>query len=139
MDKEIIYIQNILSKTNIPLTAGGISKKIFEEYNHKISKKIVTNYLWSYFRDDIEYNTENYTYKFLKHAPIDIESFELIPLKDAVRVIDLQVKGTKLVVQYDSSLSLEKLIMIISHLNLERVNSKHDLVKKINQYNDKLI
>ena len=57
MDKEIIYINNILVNSKVGLSTSDISKKIFEKYDAKVSRTIVKNYLWSYFRDIIKYDS----------------------------------------------------------------------------------
>ena len=47
MDKEIIYINNILVNSNEGLSTSDISKLIFEKYGAKVSRTSVKNYLWS--------------------------------------------------------------------------------------------
>ena len=63
MDKEIYYINTILLETEEGLSTSEISKLLFEKFNIKVSRQIVKNYLWSYFRNIIQYNSSDYTYK----------------------------------------------------------------------------
>ena len=144
MDKEISCINNILISSEKPLSTAEISKKLFEVYKIKVSRKIVSNYLWSYFRTLIDYNPDNYTYE-LKNDTFLIEDIETVQVKNKPRAITTKVNGSKIQLEYDINIAqdtfikaiglinyktnfLKKNIDFIKHLNrtVEQINDTHD-------------
>lgn len=137
MDKEIIYIKNILSESNFGLTTSEISKEIFIKYNYKISKTIVKNYLWSFLRNDIEYDTESFKYKLIEFQNI-YEDIEIVKDDKAVRALSYVVEGNLIKLKYRSDLNIDLLLKVLAILNIKGYNQKYDLVKNINRYIDLL-
>ena len=103
----------------------------------KISSKIVQNYLWSYFRNEIEFNNTDFTYS-LKCQTIETDNVSIVFLEADVRAISIIVDGNKIKITYNKSVKLEELIKAIVMLNFNGYNNKYDLVKNINRYIDNL-
>ncbi|MBV2224991.1 MAG: hypothetical protein KUL74_09100 [Cloacibacterium sp.] len=137
MDKEIFYIQSVFFTSNEALTTGEISKLIFEKFNYKISKKIVQNYLWSYFREDIEYNPESFSYR-LKIETTGIDNFTVNHITNSKRSISMVVEGSNVKIEIDKNLNIEKLAIAIVSLNIKGYNSRYDLIKNLNRILDNL-
>lgn len=134
MDKDSFYIFSVLSASKKPLSTAEISKAIYDKFNVRLSKKICQNYLWSYYRNNIIYDQDNYTY-LLDHndlTDIDIEVRQSINLP---RAISSMVVGAKLVVEYDMNVPIDIFVKAIAYLNFSKItsNSKKDLFKEINQ------
>jgi hypothetical protein len=137
MDREIYFIQKVLSENDKPLSTREISAEIFRIFKLKISSKIVQNYLWSYFRNEIEFNNTDFTYS-LKCQTIETDNVSIVFLETDVRAISTIVDGNKIKITYNKSVKLEELIKAIVMLNFNGYNNKYDLVKNINRYIDNL-
>jgi len=139
MDKEILYINSILSKSSIGLTSSEISKLIFEKYDTRISRTIVKNYLWSYFRSIIKYDSVNYTYKLTQ---------DLFLLDDIVvrfdinqsRALSSKIEGGKIIITADRKFDLEKFIRALGVLNFKIGSNRHnlDIIKQLNRVIEQL-
>ena len=135
MDREIFYINYILQNSNKRLTTGDISKKIFEIFEHKVSKKIVQNYLWSFFRNEINYDPNDYSYELAKKSgkseilnDISIKSIPELP-----RAINIEVRGTNIIIEYNSTLTLETVLKSLADIYIHGFNNRHDLIKNLNR------
>ena len=134
MDKEISCINNILLQTKEGLSTSDISKMLFEKYQLKISRTIVKNYLWSYFRNLIEYNSSDYTYK-LKSDTFLIDDIEVIIASNSVRSLFSTIEGNKIIVKASDKLHMNDLIKGIGILNFKVGQNKKniDLLKQLNR------
>lgn len=134
MDKEILFINNILLNNPNGLTTSDISKIIFEKHELKLSRTIVKNYLWSYFRNLIKYNSSDYTYS-LDNDRFLLDDIEIVKVAKTARSIDSSFVGSKIKVEYDSAISIETLIKAISIINYKSpaVKNNTDLIKQINR------
>lgn len=134
MDKEIFYIHNLLVNENQGLTTSDISKLIFEKYNLKISRTIVKNYLWSYFRNLIKYDSSNYTYSFINDNFL-LEDIEVHKIDNLERTIKSTFEGSKIKVEYNSSTSIETIVKALSIVNYKSsaLKNNSDLIKQINR------
>lgn len=134
MDKEIYYINTILLETEEGLSTSEISKSLFEKYKIKVSRQIVKNYLWSYFRNIIQYNSSDYTYKLSQKSflsdDILVKSIEKSP-----RMISANFENGKLELIYNESKSIEALVKAIGIINFSYSPKKKqtDLIKQINR------
>ena len=144
MDKEIIYINNILVNSKVGLSTSDISKKIFEKYDAKVSRTIVKNYLWSYFRDIIKYDSLEFTYK-INNDEFLIDDIIVDQKSKLSRPISANFVGSKIKVEYDNNIPIDIYIQAIAIMNFKtNVNKKNaDLLKhfnriieQINQEND---
>lgn len=144
MDKEIIYINNILVNSKLGLSTSDISKKIFEKYDAKVSRTIVKNYLWSYFRDIIKYDSSEFTYK-INNDEFLIDDIIVDKKSKLSRPISANFEGSKIKVEYDNNIPIDIYIQAIAIMNFKtNVNKKNaDLLKhfnriveQINQEND---
>ena len=144
MDKEIIYINNILVNSKVGLSTSDISKKIFEKYYAKVSRTIVKNYLWSYFRDIIKYDSSEFTYK-INNDEFLIDDIIVDKKSKLSRPISANFEGSKIKVEYDNNIPIDIYIQAIAIMNFKtNVNKKNaDLLKhfnriveQINQEND---
>lgn len=144
MDKEIIYINNILVNSKVGLSTSDISKKIFEKYYAKVSRTIVKNYLWSYFRDIIKYDSSEFTYK-INNDEFLIDDIIVYKKSKLSRPISANFEGSKIKVEYDNNIPIDIYIQAIAIMNFKtNVNKKNaDLLKhfnriveQINQEND---
>jgi len=144
MDKEIIYINNILVNSKVGLSTSDISKKIFEKYDAKVSRTIVKNYLWSYFRDIIKYDSSEFTYK-INNDEFLIDDIIVDKKSKLSRPISANFEGSKIKVEYDNNIPVDIYIQAIAIMNFKtNVNKKNaDLLKhfnriveQINQEND---
>ena len=144
MDKEIIYINNILVNSKVGLSTSDISKKIFEKYDAKVSRTIVKNYLWSYFRDIIKYDSSEFTYK-INNDEFLIDDIIIDKKSKLSRPISANFEGSKIKVEYDNNIPIDIYIQAIAIMNFKtNVNKKNaDLLKhfnriveQINQEND---
>lgn len=144
MDKEIIYINNILVNSKEGLSTSDISKLIFERYGSKVSRTIVKNYLWSYFRDIIKYDSSEFTYKIINDEFL-IDDIIVDQNSKLSRPISANFEGSKIKVKYDNSIPIDIYIQAIAIMNFKtNVNKKNvDLLKhfnriveQINQEND---
>ena len=140
MDKEILYINNILLDNPNGLTTSDISKIIFEKHGLKISRTIVKNYLWSYFRNQIKYNSADFTY-ILENDRFLLDDIDIIKVEKTTRSIDCAFVGSKIKVEYDASVSIETLIKAISIINYKSpvVKNNTDLIKQINRVVEQII
>lgn len=134
MDREIVFINNILNESNTGLTTGEISKKLFEYYNIKVSKKIVQNYLWSYFRNIISYDSNNYTYTLDSNNYLLDDSI-VITGQSLPRAIEYKFIGNKIQITYDKSIPTEKFIksFVLLNFRITKKTKEADLVKLINR------
>jgi hypothetical protein len=134
MDLETNIIYNILLCAEDTLTAADISTLIYKRHNKRISKTIVKNYLWSYFRDLIYYNPTDFSYK-LKKEPHFFKITNDIQFTDSPRMISVRALGDKMEVTISNDLNLEKLVNAIAtfYLNEDSTGKKKDLIKKLNQ------
>ncbi|WP_340111021.1 hypothetical protein [Maribellus mangrovi] len=134
MDKEIFYINQILVEAEKALTTGEISKEIFSKYDYKISKKVVQNYLWSYFRNLIKYNPSDYTYT-MKDDRFMINDVVIISEMGMPRAINSSFEGSKIKVTFDKNVPIEDYIKAISLVNykIKSQKQKVDLLKQVNR------
>lgn len=134
MDKEIIYINNILVNSNEGLSTSDISKLIFEKYGAKVSRTIVKNYLWSYFRDIIKYDSSEFTYK-INNDEFLIDDVIVQQNDKLSRPISANFEGSKIKVEFDNSIPFEIYIQAIAIMNFKTsVNKKNaDLLKHFNR------
>ena len=134
MDKEIIYINNILINSKEGLTTSEISKIIFEKFEAKISRTIVKNYLWSYFRDIIKYDSSEYTYK-IDNNEFLIEDINVFKTNKSTRPISATFEGSKIKVEYDNNIPIDVYIKAIAIMNFKTsVNKKNaDFLKHLNR------
>jgi len=134
MDKEIACINNILLKSSEPITTSEISKKIFEEYKMKLSKKIVSNYLWSYFRSLIKYNPTDYTY-VLKNDTFLIDDIITEEVQNKPRAITTKINGSQIQLEYDINVKRETLIKALGIINYKTnfLSKNIDFIKHLNR------
>ena len=139
MDKEITCITEILSESKEALTTSQISKEIFERYQIKMSRKIVQNYLWSYFRNLVEYNSSDYTYS-LSGDEFLLDDIYVEPFSRMPRALSAEVSGSSISVKYNKTLNIETLIHALALLNYKYPAEKKrtDLIKQINRIIDQL-
>jgi hypothetical protein len=144
MDKEIVYINNILVNSIDALTTSDISKLIFERYEAKVSRTIVKNYLWSYFRDIIKYDSSEYTYK-INNDGFLIDDITVEQNSNLKRPVSANFEGSKIKVVFDNNISIDTYIQAIAIMNFKtNVNKKNTdllkhfnrIVEQINQEND---
>lgn len=134
MDKEIFYINSILLESEEPLTNSDISKRLYDKYNIKVSRQIVKNYLWSYFRNLIRYDSSNYTYA-LKEKSFISDDIYITSVENSPRTINARFDGGRLELEYDRSKSIEEIIKAIGIINFTISSQKKqlDLIKQINR------
>lgn len=134
MDREINYINKILATSEVGLTTSEISKQIFEKFNEKVSKTIVKNYLWSYFRTVIKYDSSNYTYK-LNNDQFLLEDIEVSGVPSSVRPINTKFKDSKILVEFDKRIKIDMYIKAIAIMNYKISPQKRnvDLLKQLNR------
>jgi hypothetical protein len=134
MDREINYINEILSSSKEGLTTSEISKIIFEKFNEKVSKTIVKNYLWSYFRTVINYDSSNYTYK-LNDDQFLLDDVEVEGVESSVRPISTKFKNSKILIEFDKRIKIDLYIKAIAIMNYKISPQKRnvDLLKQLNR------
>ena len=134
MDKEIVYINNILVNSSDALSTSDISKLIFDRYGAKVSRTIVKNYLWSYFRDIIKYDSTEYTYK-INNDKFLIDDIIVEQNSNLNRPVSANFEGSKIKVVFDTNISLDTYIQAIAVMNFKtNVNKKNtDLLKHFNR------
>lgn len=134
MDRDILHIYEVLSSANVPLTAGEISKEIFKRYDIRLSKTIVRNYLWSYFRNLIDYNPDEFTFS-LKDDRFLITDIDVSDVDHGPRAVSAQFEGARIRVSYDNRVPIETYIKAISIINYKYRSSKKkvDLIKQLNR------
>lgn len=139
MDNETLMINVILTSSIVPLTSSEISKLVYEKYKVKISKTIVKNYLWSFFRDIIIYDSGNFTYK-LKDDKFLLDDVEVIFKDQPERPIGSNVLGGKILITADSNILFQDFIKGIAILNYKiDVNKRNiDLIKQLNRVIEQL-
>jgi hypothetical protein len=138
MDKEIIYINNILVAANEALTCSDIAKSLFNQYGLRLSKTIVKNYLWSFFRNLITYDSVNYTYQ-LKSNTFLLSDVEVKASSHRMRPLRIEVAGPKLQLSYDSSFDIESYLKALAILNLRNSSATSgDLIKNLNRILEQL-
>jgi hypothetical protein len=122
-----------------PLTTSDISKLIYEKYNVKISRTIVKNYLWSYFRQIVKYTPSDYTYE------LDSDNFLLDDLvikleNNSARPIYAMVEGNKIIVKISKKLKIEDCVKAIAILNFRIGTNKRntDILKQLNRIIEQL-
>jgi hypothetical protein len=137
MDKEIYYIFSILSESSSELSTRDIAAEIFKKYKIRVSSKIVQNYLWSYFRNEIIFNSSEFTYS-LKGEKLEAENVSINFVDSEARTMSMKVDGDKINLSYNRSVKLEDLLKALVLLNLNGYNNKYDLLKNLNRYIDNL-
>ena len=139
MDNETLMINVILNSSIVPLTSSEISKLVYEKYKVKISKTIVKNYLWSFFREIIIYDSGNFTYK-LKDDKFLLDDVEVIFRDQPERPIGSNVLGGKILITTDSNISFQDFVKGIAILNYKiDVNKRNiDLIKQLNRVIEQL-
>lgn len=144
MDKEIVFINNILVNSKEGLSTSDISRLIFERHGAKVSRTIVKNYLWSYFRDIIKYDSSEFTYK-LNNDEFLLNDIVVDQNPKLNRPLSANFEGSKIKVEYDNNISIDTYIQAIAIMNFKtNINKKNvDLIKhfnrvveQINQEND---
>jgi len=139
MDNDIFCINSVLVSSKVGLTTSDIAKLIFEKYGIKMSRTIVKNYLWSYFRHIIKYNQGDYTYKLLNDNFL-LEDIEVNIATRAPRPISSNVLGGKIVITINSSVSREQFVKGFSILNYKLGSNRRnsDLIKQLNRIIEQL-
>lgn len=134
MDRETLYIYETLSSSKSELTTSNIAKEIFDKYDFRISRTIVKNYLWSYFRELIEYNSSNYTYA-LKDDQFLISDIDVSKVRNPPRAVSAQFEGARINVSFDDQIPIDVYIKAISLINFKHKSSKKkvDLIKQLNR------
>jgi hypothetical protein len=133
IDKEINLIYFVLRNSEVSLSTQEIAKTLREKHNLKISKTIVKNYLWSYFRDIIDFDKENFTYSLTNTNDWGTQ-IELIPSNRTNRPIEINMKGVNIEVIYSHDLTVEKILDALAKFNFTETNKlSYDFIKKINR------
>jgi hypothetical protein len=134
MDKEIFFIHNLLVNESQGLTTNDISKLIFEKHGLKISRTIVKNYLWSYFRNLIKYDSSNFKYTLLNDDFL-LDDIEIAKKDNLERTIKSTFFGSKIKVEYNSSTSIETIVKALTIINYKSsaVKNNLDLIKQVNR------
>jgi hypothetical protein len=133
IDKEIHLIYFVLLNSEVPLSTKEIAKTLREKHNLKISKTIVKNYLWSYFRDIIDFDQENFTYSLTNTNDWGTQ-IELISSNKTNRPIEINMKGVNIEVIYSHDLTVEKILDALAKFNFTETNKlSYDFIKKINR------
>lgn len=134
MDKEIVYINNILLTSEEGLTTSEISKELYINYQIKVSRTIVKNYLWSYFRNIIKYDSSNYTYT-LDNDVFLIDDVVVMATEKSPRAISFEFKGPKIHIVYNRDKSIEEYIKAFAILNFKPTTKTKnaDIIKLINR------
>ena len=144
MDREINYINDILNSNKEGLTTSDISKIIFEKYNEKVSKTIVKNYLWSYFRNVIKYDSSNYSYTLLDDRFL-LEDIDVVNVNKAKRPLNTNFKDSKIIIEFDDKIDIKTYIQAIGIMNYKVAPSKKNIdflkqlnriIEQIQNYND---
>ena len=140
MDREIAYIYEVLSTAQEPLTASEISKEIFGKYETRISKTITRNYLWSYFREIISYDSSKYTFT-LKEDKFLLEDIDVFGTDRTPRALSSEFDGSRIKVVFDTTIPIEIYIKAISLINYKHKSSKKklDLIKQLNRTIEQLL
>ncbi|CAN5381839.1 hypothetical protein BH10BAC5_BH10BAC5_25400 [soil metagenome] len=126
MDKEINIINDILSHSKTGLTIYDISKIFNNTYKIKISPTIVKNYLWSYFRNIINYDNSKYTYT-LKNDKFLHEDIDVISISNTTRPLQVSILGSRIKVEFNKKIPIEIYIKAISILNFKVSSSKKNI------------
>jgi hypothetical protein len=139
MDKDILCINSVLRTANKALTTSEISKLIYEKYELKISRTIVKNYLWSFFRSIIIYDQGDFTYK-LDNDNFLLEDIEVNMTSSASRPIGSSIEGGKIIITADTNVSIQDFIKGFAILNYKVGTNKRnsDLVKQLNRVIEQL-
>jgi len=140
MDKEINFINEILVNSDVGLSTSDISKIIYQKYNAKVSRTIVKNYLWSYFRSIIKYDSSNYTYTLINDKFL-LNDIEVLPVLVSSRPINTNIKGSKIKVEYNEKIPIEIYIKALAIINFKvsLKKSNIDLLKQLNRVVEQII
>ena len=133
MDKEIYAIYQVLQSSDKMLTTKDISDELSRIFGIKVSKKVVKNYLWSFFRNVITMDPDDYSYRLAsdKFLADDIvtKSSNSLP-----RAIQASAAGSQIEVVYHDRLSIQTLVSAIALVNFRKSAAKNqDLIKIINR------
>ena len=139
MDKDILCINSVLRDANKALTTSDISKLIYERYEVKISRTIVKNYLWSFFRNIIIYDQGDFTYK-LDNDKFLLEDIEVNMTSKAARPISSSIEGGKIIITADTNITIQDFIKGFAILNYKIGANKRnsDLIKQLNRVIEQL-
>jgi hypothetical protein len=133
IDKEIHLIYSVLRNSEVSLTTQELARILRDKHNLKISKTIVKNYLWSYFRDIIDFDKENFTYS-LSNTNDWGTQIELTATDKTNRPIEINMKGVNIEVIYSHDLTIEKILDALAKFNFTETNKlNYDFIKKINR------
>ncbi len=140
MDREIVFINQILLLSKKPLTTSEIAKQLFDKYELRLSRTIVKNYLWSYFRSLIEYDSADFTYA-LKADNFLLSDVDVEFVESANRAFELKVVGSKFIILIDTRLEIELIAKGLAILNFRSgVNKSNiDLLKQLNRILEQLL
>ena len=132
---EDYMIKAVLSYSEIPLSSGEISKKIFDNFDYRITKTTVKNYLWSSLRNLVECNTENWVYSLKKDSSfLSINNpFKVVVQKNLRNpdFLSTQTVGDKVICTYLEDLQINEIIKALIELELAN-ELKKDALKKLN-------
>lgn len=134
MDKEIFIIQSILANAQKPFTTKEIADEYFKLSGYRISKTTIKNYLWSYFREIIKFDSTAFTYE-LKDDNYLLNDLICRETKNKLRPISTSVKSGKILIEFDDTIKKNELIEAIGIINFRMgsVYYKSDLIKTINR------
>ena len=132
-------INSILIDSKKALTTSDISKLLFEKFELKLSKTIVKNYLWSFFRHVIDYNSGDFTYK-LSGDKFLLEDIKVNMSNKAIRPLGSSIEGGKIIITADINISIQDFIMGFAILNYRVGSNKRnsDIIKQLNRVIEQL-
>lgn len=135
MNRELLLVGQALNDIEKPFDLRSFGRFVRKEYSMKISNTILKNYLWSYFRFEINYNEGQYTLKEdllerVKDFEIEVEHAE--NLNDGLQ---FSLRGNNIKVYVNSDLKTDELVNAIIWLSMTNKNflTTGDFVKRINQ------
>lgn len=132
---EDYMIRAIMSESKEALSSGEISKKIYEKFNHRITKTTVKNYLWSSLRPLVHCNTEDWVYSLKKESEIlsasSVFKVSTYPVDDLPDYLRIKVLGDEVNCTYRSNLTVDEVIKALIELELAN-DLRKEALKKLN-------
>lgn len=133
MNQETKFILDALRNNPNGLDKHEIRKWIKNHYDHKITATKIKNYLWSYLKDEVNQNSEDFTYS-LKVLPVKAMTI-VVEQRQQARLIEFRAEGSVLTATYSPDVSIDDLVYALAaiSLNTNPRSNTSDLSVRVNR------
>ena len=133
MNQDIHYIVDALKNNPNGLDKHAIRKWIKNHHDYTITATKIKNYLWSYLKDDVNQNSENYRYS-LKVFPPKAMTI-VVEKRQQARSVEFRTEGSVMTATYSPDVCIDDLVYAIAaiSLNTNPRSNTSDLSVRVNR------